>query len=138
MDKLIIICIVLFLAGCHSLKPKNTITEKDQWIIAYKNAVFISCISQSDHNVDVSLPVIKNDISTSICFDVLGDKEFSASADSVGRFFHTKIFPSPILDFGGGKAIINECLAYYESNLLDSIAHNEYKKFCKKRKAMYN
>lgn len=76
---------------------------------------------------------LANDISQAINFDVIGDKLYVEQSDSLGQAFNSLIKPAKILDYNGKRAIVNQCLAYYESKKLDSIAKHAYKKYLKAR-----
>ncbi len=111
-------------SACFAQKKQ----QKDEWLMSYKRQVFISCLKSQDTSVS------KNDISESINFDLIGNTASTKQADSLGKEFYKLIQPSKILDYNKNKALINECLAYYESKQLDSIARSAYKKYLKAKK----
>lgn len=118
--------LVIFFGACRvSNNPKPNDPEETNWILAYKTTVFISCMNSSGKDI--------RDISKAICFDIIGDINYFDRADSIGNHLSEKINPSPIIDFEGGKPVTIQCLDYYNSRVLDSIAKSEYKKFRKKR-----
>lgn len=96
-------------------------SDEAAWITAYKTIVFLSCMNSDGQN--------STDISKAICFDIIGNTNYFNRADSIGKKLSQKILPSPILDFEGGKPLTIQCLDYYKSGYLDSIAKKEYKKF---------
>jgi len=112
--------------ACYAQKKQ----QKDEWLMSYKRQVFISCLKSQDTSVS------KNDISESINFDLIGNTAYTKQADSLGKEFYKLVQPSKILDHNNNKALINECLAYYESKQLDSIARSAYKKYLKAKKVV--
>lgn len=113
-----------------SCSISNNIESQDpaeaNWVHAFKTTVFISCMNSSDKN--------SQDISKAICFDIIGNIDYFERADSIGKHLSEQILPSPIIDFDGGKPVTIQCLDYYSSSALDSIAKSEFKKFKKERK----
>ncbi|WP_175634968.1 hypothetical protein [Pedobacter ghigonis] len=118
---------VFFCIACGACFAQNK-QQKDEWLMSYKRQVFISCLKSQDTSVS------KNDISESVNFDLIGNTASAKQADSLGKEFYKLIQPSKILDHNKNKALVNECLAYYESKQLDSIAKSAYKKYLEAKK----
>lgn len=110
--------LALFLFSSCAMRQSQ---RRSNWINAYKNQVFISCVKESNNQALV------NDISESINFDIIGDTGAVNEADSLGRLFYRTIEPSVILDHQNKKAVYNFCLAYYQSKELDVAARKAYK-----------
>lgn len=128
MKKIILFISFLFIS-CKSIKINNK--EKEDWIYAYKSTVFISCLNQS-FGKEFEL-ILKKEQSIMSNFEILESLN-TKTADSLGINFASKILISPKnSDFYEKKVIINNCLYYYNSKELDSIATSEYKKMLKNR-----
>lgn len=133
MNKYLIIFVGLILCGCHTIKSNNNYNlNKEDWIFVYKNSVFISCLKSSISSNGCVETYFKDDASEAINFDVIGDINIAAQTDSIGKQYYNRIKPSIVLDFNNKKAVVNECLAFYISSHLDSIAEREYKKYLKR------
>jgi hypothetical protein len=112
--------------SCKSLKINK---EKEDWIFAYKSTVFISCLSQSYG--EEFKRILNKEQSIMSNFEILESLK-TATADSLGVSFASKILSSPKdSDFYKRKVIINNCLYFYNSKILDSIANSEYQKMLK-------
>ena len=124
-----ILLLSILIVSCKPLKMNDK--EKEAWISAYKSTAFIGCLSQSfGKDFDQFL---NKDQSVGANFEILYNSNMK-KADSVGNNFAKSItiFPENS-DFFGKKIIINNCLFFYKSKELDSIANFEYKKMLLKK-----
>lgn len=110
----------MILSSCSSVNQNKSTAD---WIAAYKNTAFISCISENVSS--------ENEISSAVNRDIIGNSMLSKQADSLGKAFYQKIKPSVILDFNNGKVAINGCLEYYNSEELDRAAKEAYRNYKK-------
>lgn len=118
MKKVNILLMSLILISCKT-------QEKNQWISAYKTNVFCSCLK----NFDVQ---IKNDATSSLNFQIIGNFEILAETDSLGKVYSDIIRERNIWykggDLDGYNNIINGCLEFYNSKELRKIAVKRYRK----------
>lgn len=121
------VLLLIMLTSCSSIKIKNK--DQQDWIFAFKATAFKSCLLESygeKFNV-----LLSNDQSVSANFEVLY-VENTKIAEKVAKNFANSILTFPKdTDFEGKKNVLNSCLIFYESKLLDSIAKSEYKKLNK-------
>lgn len=90
--------------------------QKQDWLKSYKKQVFISCMKSAN------TATLQSDISESINMEVMGDTFYIKEADNLAREYNKRIQPAKILDYSGKKALINGCLEYYNSKVLDDLA----------------
>lgn len=124
----------LYSCNCHKAKVNNGLhggfppNEKQAWIEAYKSEYFISCLGAAYGKSFDSLNAI--DVSSSVNTEIIGS-EISDRVDSIG-FKIGKVRSFDEGDFAGKKSVVNNCLQYYNSKELDSLAENAYSIYKKK------
>lgn len=130
------ILVLIFLGGCstirHMSKP-NQNNDYKAWITAFKDRVFIKCIDYSYPKSDSILPIIGRKDAFNPYDGIYNylDVRFEL-IDSLGRSIPKKMQPLWIDDFKGRNTYLCNCLHYYSSFELDSIAKAEFRIYQKK------
>jgi len=137
MKKKLIIIMILFLYSCSSNKRekfsyKNT--DKEFWINSYKTEVFLSCLNEGINNDSIIKILSRKDLLN------MNENIFKDEIDSA-RFIGKNIaknIPKPFIKIDTDeynllekKFISYNCLKYYASTELDSIAKKAYEKHLK-------
>ena len=131
--------IVLLFLSCRPTNIRESFSyEEDDlkrnWINSYKYEVFYGCIKQGLGNDSLRIILSKNDL-----FNKSLELEFK-TIDSARNLGYKLIqnMPTPFIKIDENSTNKNfisyNCLKYYASRELDSIAIAEYKKFKKKNK----
>jgi hypothetical protein len=131
--------IVLLFLSCRPTNIRESFSyEEDDlkrnWINSYKYEVFYGCIKQGLGNDSLRIILSKNDL-----FNKFLELEFK-TIDSARNLGYKLIqnMPTPFIKIDENSTNKNfisyNCLKYYASRELDSIAIAEYKKFKKKNK----
>lgn len=128
---------ILFLYSCSSNKRekfsyKNT--DKEFWINSYKTEVFLSCLNEGINNDSIIKILSRKDLLN------MNENIFKDEIDSA-RFIGKNIaknIPKPFIKIDTDeynllekKFISYNCLKYYASTELDSIAKKAYEKHLK-------
>ncbi|WP_417353294.1 hypothetical protein [Flavobacterium alkalisoli] len=134
--------ILLLLLVLSSCKPTNISTKSqyekfdynvssNPWIVAFKDQAFFSCLRESYSNNDTIFKLIeKRDAFNG--YDNLGLNNITL-AKELGKKIVVEM-PPPSMCEGcteGMNSYMANCLHYYNSRELDSIAHVEYEKYIK-------
>lgn len=139
MKNIFLICVFLFLNSCktNSLKQKFNYEEKNSkelWINSYKYEVFYGCIKEGLGNDSLRIILKDKDL-----FNKSLELEFNTidNARQLGSYIVVNM-PKPFIKFENendlNKNFISyNCLKYYASRELDSIANIEFIKTLKKQ-----
>jgi hypothetical protein len=130
------ILFLFFLSGCSAI---NHVTKTNQdnnykaWITAFKDRVFIKCLDHSYPKSDSILSIIGRTDAFNPYDGIYNylDTRFGF-IDSLGASVYKKVQPLWLDDFKGRNTYLCNCLHYYSSLELDSIAKAEYKNYIKK------
>jgi hypothetical protein len=136
MKKLILISL-LVLVSCKTTQQREHFTysptEKQVWIDSYKYDVFYGCIKEGAGNDSLRLILQQKDLFNR---NVNVDLAISKQARELGAKIIREM-PEPIIKIDKGEEYLKDknfisynCLVYYASRELDSIAHTEYEKVC--------
>ncbi len=140
--KLKILFITLLLTSC-SIQRKNKKPieiDKKNWIETYKTSVFWSCFRESYSNDSLVKLIAKKDFIYQN--EVLADWEIIENSEEIGKKQAKsikKITVYPKFEEGNKEEFfkknyfLKNCLNYYVSKELDSIANSEYEKMLKKK-----
>ncbi|TCC89475.1 hypothetical protein EZ428_17440 [Pedobacter frigiditerrae] len=122
---------ILFLLANFSFGQK---LDKKQWINFYKEYATYRCLCEvTDNKVEQYLST-KKDVSFSVHSEFLGT--YIEKADSIGRDFAKNMRPIQVdkeNDLFGMNTNFKNCLLFYKSKSLDSIAKKSYQGFSKGR-----
>ncbi|OYQ49905.1 hypothetical protein CHU92_00230 [Flavobacterium cyanobacteriorum] len=140
MGKLLILCVFCGLLCCNSIKNNPFTykqTTKELWIDSYKYEVFYGCIKEGLGNDSLRILLRNKDLfNPNLELDI----ETINHARGLGAIFIEKI-PQPYIKIDKGEEhlrnknfISYNCLRYYASKELDSIANEEYRKNEKSRR----
>jgi hypothetical protein len=130
-----ILLLALIFSSCsvNKLEKFSYTNSKNAWIDSYKDQVFFSCFMQGHQNDTVLRKLLgKRDLQNS--YEAIYIEDI-IKASELGKKIADGI---PIATIGcedcknGEKFIIPNCLHYYKSKDLDSIARREFKIFNRK------
>lgn len=139
MRNIYLICVFLFLNSCktNNLKQKFKYEEKNSkelWINSYKYEVFYGCIKEGLGNDSLRILLKDKDL-----FNKSLELDFNTidGARQLGSYIVINM-PKPFIKFENendlNKNFISyNCLKYYASKELDSIANIEFTKTLKKQ-----
>ncbi len=139
MKNIFLICVFLLLNSCktNGLRQNFIYEEKkskELWINSYKYEVFYGCIKEGLGNDSLRIILKDKDL-----FNKSLELEFNTidNARQLGSYI-VKNMPKPFIKFENendlNKNFISyNCLKYYASRELDSIANIEYKKMLLKQ-----
>lgn len=134
--------ILLLFVLCCSCKSTSTLSKFDYnhdseaWITAFKDQMFFACLKESHPNDTIFNLISKRDAFNP--YEGLGLTN-SNKAKELGKKIIQNI-PPPKMCEGckdGKNYYMANCLHYYKSKDLDSIANSEYKKFITQQKELY-
>ncbi len=143
MKRAVIFIVFIIFSSCVSYKRDNfkyRNEDKKVWINTFKTIAFNSCLKEGFKNDTIFKLMAEKDLLNS--YDVIDDFTTIDFARGLGKQIILKM-PKPHIKIDIGEEYLKNknfisynCLNYYASRELDSIAHSEYKKqFSKKRKA---
>lgn len=127
---LIAVCLLLSCSNnVHKRERFNYNTSSNPWIVAYKDNVFYECLKEGYKNDSIYNLMLQKDL-----FNPYNEIPFSQidSARVLGRKIILNMPPAIFCDdceVTGKNYISANCLHYYASFELDSIARLEYKKY---------
>lgn len=112
-----------------SSKKENNDPHQDAFVKYFKVQSFCSCYKYSFKDTDIIDIMSKEDLMGS--YDELANRLILKKIDSLGETVSKTILPSTYQDFENKRRITSECLRFYTSEKLDSIAYAEYIKYNK-------
>lgn len=132
--KILAVLIVAFLVSCSSYKKDRFVYNEFTWTDQFKAAIFLACIKESYKGDSIYEQMGQRDI-------FFANDAFHGQLgliNELGEHFVKKI-PLPKRPCPECKKedryFLANCLKYYESRELDSIAKAEYKTFLKHKKS---
>jgi len=139
--KLKILFIACLLNSCSIYRKNNNSIEIDKnWIETYKTIAFWSCFRESYSNDSLMKLITKKDFIYQN--EVIANWEIIENSEIIGKkhaFKIEKLNVYPKFEEGNKEEFLKKnyflknCLNYYASKELDSIATSEYKKMLKNR-----
>ncbi|MGC4129390.1 MAG: hypothetical protein QM564_07475 [Bergeyella sp.] len=137
MKNIVFIFILTIIYSCSTLESFNYNQSKNPWENAFKDHVFFKCIKESYKNDSI----IFRKLTTPDLFnpyDGISIEEIKL-AEKIGKEIITKIPPPKMCEEcnKGENYYMANCLHYYKSKNLDSIAKKLYKEKMKQDKKIW-
>ena len=127
-SKIISLFIIFLFSKCSSVKNE----KNNDWIEDYKMNAFYNCLEESYRNDSIFKLIEEEDVlfQYNDNFNIVVLKSINENAKKIAKKAKEPIYK--VDDYKSGqKEFLKNCLLYYKSKELDSIANSEYKKMLK-------